>query len=187
MSPSSSIWTRSTPWVDGCDGPIERDIFSVENSCGAAAALAALSGKEKSVAMTFGGLFRFFATLGPALVLGLGFGLAKAEFARRSDERAAHHRSGPDFRLGLRRHLDVGQFGLDAGEREFLAQREIGITLPHQDAAQVGMAGEADAEHIVGFALVPVGSRPESDGAGHGRLGVAGAGRRQADVIVRRG
>ena len=46
ISPSSSNWMRSTPCVDGCDGPMERDIFSGSNSLGMVAALAAASGYE---------------------------------------------------------------------------------------------------------------------------------------------
>ena len=52
ISPSSSNWMRSTPWVDGCDGPMESDIFSGSNSFGTWAAFAAASGYEKSVAIT---------------------------------------------------------------------------------------------------------------------------------------
>ena len=49
----------------------------------------------------------------------------------------------------------------------FLAQ---GVALPgggQQDAPQVGVAAEADAEHVPGFPLVPVGVGPHADRSGH--------------------
>jgi hypothetical protein len=39
---------------------------------------------------------------------------------------------------------------------KFLAQREIRIALPHQDAAEVGMAGETDAHHVPHLAFMPI-------------------------------
>src|SRR2546430_9579358 len=36
-----------------------------------------------------------------------------------------------------------------AGEWEILAQRKIRIALPHEDAAQVGVASETDAHHVI--------------------------------------
>ena len=57
---------------------------------------------------------------------------------------------------------------LGAAEGMVLAQ---GVALPgigHEDAAQVGVAGEADAEHVVDLPLVPVGGRP--DAGDRGRL-----------------
>ena len=53
-----------------------------------------------------------------------------------------------------------------------------GVALPprgHEDAAQVGMAVNRDAEHVPDFALVPVGVGPEvGDGAHGGVLAVEG-------------
>ena len=58
-----------------------------------------------------------------------------------------------------------------ASERIVLPQREGRELLGHQDAPQVGMAGEADAEHVEDLALHPVGPGPEGDGRGEGRVG----------------
>src|SRR5438477_12054589 len=53
------------------------------------------------------------------------------------------------------------------------------VVLPHRvsrpvfrqkNEAQVGMIFKADAVHVVGFALVPVGRLPDGDQAGHGGL-----------------
>ena len=48
-----------------------------------------------------------------------------------------------------------------AGQREILAQRKIRIAFPHQNPAQIRMAAETDAHHVVNFALVPVGRAPD--------------------------
>jgi hypothetical protein len=49
-------------------------------------------------------------------------------------------------------HLD------EAGQREVLAQRMPLEAVVGEDAAQVRMAGEQDAVHVVGLALEPVGA-----------------------------
>ncbi len=65
----------------------------------------------------------------------------------------------------------------------------VGIAIPHQDAAQVGMPGELDAEHIEGLALVPVGPGPQGDDTRHGRSRIvarAGSGHPNGGVRRRR-
>ena len=37
-----------------------------------------------------------------------------------------------------------------------LAQRVAGKTFPHQDALQVGMAGETDAKQVIGFSFLEI-------------------------------
>ncbi len=64
-----------------------------------------------------------------------------------------------------------------------LAQRMALPRWGQEDAAQVRMAGEGDAEHVPGFALVPVGVGPEvGDGGNAG--GVALQRHLDADVLV---
>src|SRR5690348_3569683 len=111
-SPSSSNCRRSTPWVDGCDGPIESDIFSDSNSFGTLAAFAAASGNENSVAIA---LLGFGAALVPRLVLGPWLGLAHRS-ARFGHEGAPGHRRGDEAGLGLRRDLGVRQVRRQAGQ-----------------------------------------------------------------------
>src|SRR5207253_279968 len=49
-----------------------------------------------------------------------------------------------------------------SAQREILAQRvALGIRLPHEDAAQVGVAAEGDAEHVVHLTFEPVGAAPQ--------------------------
>src|ERR1035437_3000623 len=52
-----------------------------------------------------------------------------------------------------------------------LAQRMTDPDVPEQDAAQVGVPLEADAHHVPGLALVPVGGRPDVGDRGYGRIG----------------
>jgi hypothetical protein len=52
-------------------------------------------------------------------------------------------------------HLDI------AGQREILAQRMPLEAVIGQDAAQIGLAGEEDAEQVPGLALPPGGDRPD--------------------------
>ena len=69
--------------------------------------------------------------------------------------------------VGRRHRLDVDDAGprLDhpGQQREVLAQR-VALELARQvDVAQVGMTVEADPEHLVGLALVPVGAGVDGD------------------------
>src|SRR6266571_4159028 len=57
-----------------------------------------------------------------------------------------------------------------------LAQREAFPGFRHQDAAQVGMAIEADAEQIPGLAFVPVRGGPNPGQAGGMWIGHRGGG-----------
>jgi hypothetical protein len=52
-------------------------------------------------------------------------------------------------------HFDI------AGNREILAEGMADETVVGQDAAQIGMAFEMDAEQVEGLALVPVGDVPD--------------------------
>ena len=55
-----------------------------------------------------------------------------------------------------------------AAQRKVLPQRiAFLVLLPHQDAAQVGMADERDAEHVVALALQPVGALVDVPHARH--------------------
>src|SRR5580658_2116907 len=102
MSPSSSICSRSTPCVEGWEGPIESDIFSI--SASAEALFAEASGKTCSV-----GILRFLrlgGALGPAFVLRARFGPGHIDLARGRHERPAHHRRRKHAGPGLRRDLD---------------------------------------------------------------------------------
>src|SRR5690606_3184398 len=61
-----------------------------------------------------------------------------------------------------------------AENREILAERMADEAIVRQDAAQVGMAFEDDAEKVEGFALVPVDRGPDVDQRGNHRKVVVG-------------
>src|SRR5690606_35909228 len=70
FSPSSSSCSRSTPCVDGCEGPIESDILSPCSSAAASAVRLAASGTENSVGMGEGGGLRRWALGGSCAAIG---------------------------------------------------------------------------------------------------------------------
>src|SRR6185436_14677580 len=57
--------------------------------------------------------------------------------------------------VGVVAHLDV------ADQRKVLAERMTDETVVGEDAAQVRVSGEQDAEQVERFALEPVGARPD--------------------------
>ena len=59
-----------------------------------------------------------------------------------------------------------------APEWIILAQRIRGELFGHEDAPQVGMSVESDAEHIKNFPLHPIGPRPDRDGRRDSGIGV---------------
>ena len=68
---------------------------------------------------------------------------------------------------GCRRASASGVGGhLGGAEGVLLAQRVPLPVVRHQDAAQVGVAAEADAVHVEDFALVPVGGGEDGGDAG---------------------
>jgi hypothetical protein len=60
----------------------------------------------------------------------------------------------------------------------------VGITLPHDDAAQVGVAGKADTHHVPDLALVPIGGRPNVADGARGRFIVADGDRLETQVQI---
>src|SRR5205814_1928010 len=61
------------------------------------------------------------------------------------------------FRIGGERLAQLLRAAEASTEREVLSEREaLTVLLPHQDAPQVGMALEADAEHVEALALDPI-------------------------------
>src|SRR4051812_7853088 len=73
----------------------------------------------------------------------------------------------------LARHDLVVLALANAAERVVLAQRVAAEAVPREDAAQVRVAGEDDAEHVVGFALHPLRARPHAADAVDHQAGVA--------------
>src|SRR6266478_5347145 len=186
ISPSSSRMMRKTPCVEGCEGPMFRTIFSPwssSNSSGRAERVAAsgiwISVVIATVALLFPrlnrprpiGLAVGFLDVMPPLQARIGrqricFGNAYPRLAGNrvlpagnGDERAAFERR----RLG---ESHFRQLGGPSCQREILAQREIGIAFPHQNAAQVRMAAKTDAHHVVNLPFVPISRAPDANDAG---------------------
>jgi hypothetical protein len=102
-----------------------------------------------------------------------------ADDARRDLARLDRHRLVDHaLLLGVVAHLDV------ARHREVLAQRMADEAVVGQDAAQVDMALEDDAEHVEGLALEPVGRRPQVGDRGHHGQVVVGREHLQAHAPV---
>src|SRR6266516_4548720 len=122
VSPSISSSTRSTPWVDGCCGP----------------------------------MFRIMVRSCPGSSTGVGFRWAI-------------------FYLAIALHGVI------------FAQR---VTLPilgHQNAAQIRMPSETNAEHVENFALEVVGARPHRSERFDGRISAVQANFQPNALFVRDG
>ncbi len=61
----------------------------------------------------------------------------------------------------------AGRSGGVVGQEEVLAQGEAGVVGRHVDPAQIAVALEADAEHVVGLPLRPLGTLPQEGDRGH--------------------
>ena len=76
-------------------------------------------------------------------------------------------RSGDDRtalqRCGAGEGFFAGEVAGEAFERKVLFEGVVGITIPHEDAAEVGVAVEAKAHHVEDFALVPIGTLVDGD------------------------
>src|SRR5574341_365959 len=181
-SPSSSTTNRRTPWVAGCWGPRLSNRWSPPRSGSSSAVAAAAPAAADTPSGTR--MARPWASspgvassnstgrlLTPALPPGLGnrapltlrqplAHVLRQLVVRVRDGQLIHGVMG--FRVGAQSLADL------LGPREAAAQREIlpegialGVGLPHQDPPQVRVAAEADAEHVVDFALEPVGAGPD--------------------------
>ena len=78
----------------------------------------------------------------------------------------------------------VGPFVI--GFEEVLAERVVGVAVPHQDALQLGVPGEPDAHHVVDLALLEVGPLPDRDDRGDLALAL-GLGRPDPELDQRAG
>src|SRR5687768_18483982 len=76
----------------------------------------------------------------------------------------------------------------DAAEGVVLAEGVAAEAVPGEDAAEVGVVEEGDAEHVVDLALRPLGARPDAGDAVELEAGVPLLRRLLvADVVARRG
>src|SRR5438552_14706619 len=83
---------------------------------------------------------------------------------------------------------DVGPYeGLAALDGIVLPERVADELFVEEEAPQVGVSLEADAEHVPYLALEPVGDGPEPRGGGHGELVLLDRDLQPEAVIVRDG
>src|SRR5206468_6053003 len=176
VSPSSSSTSRSTPCVAGCCGPMLISMCSPSSSGSMAGA--AVSGTRFPASSVASGtrcgrpcasspvVESSTSTVRVVVAMLLSHLLAAAqpltllerELVERLQHRQLFHRV-----LGFRvQREDLSQL-LGATEappqREILPQWEsFLVLLPHQDAAQVRMSVELDAEHVVALPLHPIGA-----------------------------
>src|SRR5262245_48043924 len=175
VSPSSSSTRRSTPWVAGCCGPRLMSMCSPERSGSSAGGASSATGAPDSstargtrcgrpwasspVVDSSTSIVRFLV----AMVL-LPGPLAGAESAAHVvGEVLERLRDGQLFhrvsRLGVRgqRLSQLLRTAEPAAQRKILSQREsFLVLLPHQDATQIGVPQEANAEHVPALALEPI-------------------------------
>src|SRR5215218_5989065 len=177
VSPSSSSTRRSTPCVAGCDGPRLMSMCSPcssgsSSSMGGASSVLTFPPWSDTSARRTGRPWASVEVV-PRATSTVRFVVAIASLPRRlaALEAAAHVVRKVRERLGHRELLHgVARFRVGgehlpellgaaeaAAQREVLPQREpLAIPLPHQEAAQVGMPEEADAEHVEALALEPI-------------------------------
>ena len=100
------------------------------------------------------------------------FGIVAAQLAGERRTAAAGSRLGHGRGVGLLDGADAhaGRAGRVVGQVEVLAQREARVLGRHEDAAQVAVALEDDAEHVVGLALQPLRARPQESDRGAARV-----------------
>ena len=142
-SPSSSIMRRSTPCVDGCCGPMLMIIVSPSSS----------SGHMPPPVSTTSRVRDALAQLLRALV---GLALEALLFG----SSCIVHRG---TRVAFERHRDTRG-------RVVLAQRVAVPVVGHEDAREVGMAVEVDAEEVEGLALGEVRARVHAGERRHRRI-----------------
>src|SRR5688500_12748594 len=181
VSPSSSSTSRSTPCVAGCCGPMLMSMCSPERSgSSVAGGSIVITLPEASVTRgtragrpcasrplveSWTSTVRFWVAMSwllsrllPALQALAHVG---GQVLERIRDRELLHRVA---RLGLRgeRLAQLLRAAEAAAEREVLPQRiAFLVLLPHEDAAQVRMPLESDAEHVEALALEPVGALPD--------------------------
>ena len=153
VSPSSSIISRSTPWVDGCWGPMLMIIVSSPDTSMSrfrrrvtAALRQTEDGTDLAAQLRRRSLARGRQLLG-------AFGrLGHEAFVSVVCSLTAVRSSRPGGFLELHR---------DAPDAVVLAQRVALPVVRHEDPGDVRVAVEDDPEHVVGLALHGLGARVE--------------------------
>src|SRR5512133_1717573 len=187
VSPSSSRMSRSTPWVDGCCGPM---LTTMRSSCRAVASSIrssqsppeVLTMKPPSAAAWSAPEVAYGSPVRPAgrLVWVLIRGPCKV--SERSGELCGVPLVVAPALVGRRDRRALVLDG-DAAERVVLALRVAGPVVRHEDPGQRRVAVELDAEHVPGLALLPVVGGVDGDDRGDVRVAV-GTRHLEADPVV---
>src|SRR3954452_16734232 len=161
VSPSSSSMSRNTPWVDGCCGPmlmimVSSSDTSVSMSSGSTATPSGRRRTPSSNETPRGSRTprRSVSSWSPSAV---------SSASCRSLWICVMTRSSP----GPRRFLELHRHPTDG---VVLAERMSFPVLRHEDASQVGVTVEGDAEHVVRLAFHGVATGPQVEQRGQTRI-----------------
>src|SRR3972149_2102617 len=207
-SPSSSTTSRNTPWVAGCCGPMFSSRWSPPSS-GSASATAAPAdaprgtriGRPRTSRPGVASSNSTVRLLTPALPLGLRDHAPpppRQPLAHVFRQLVVRIRNGQLVHGVVRLRVGTQRLAYLLGARKAPAPREalpervpLGVGLPHENPPKVRMAAEAHAEHVVDFALEPVGAGPNGhDGIdlepslGHLRIEPVGGAPLQREQLV---
>src|SRR2546430_6904547 len=161
VSPSSSIMRRSTPWVDGCWGPMLMIMVSsgLTSTLKSPGSTVTPSGRRSTAPCS-----RSSSADSVALRGAISWTPSEVSAARAAVSWSWVVMAGAS--RGLGRVLELHG---DAAHGIVLAQRVALPVLGHQDAGEVGVAIEADAHHVEGLPLHGLRSRVEAEQRGdHG-------------------
>src|SRR5438445_3550590 len=162
VSPSSSIMRRSTPWVDGCWGPM----LMIMVSSGLTSTLKSLgstvtpSGRRSTAPCS-----RSSSVDSVALRGAISWAPSEVSAARSAISWSCVVMAGSSPGLG-----GVLELHGDSAHGVVLPE---GVALPvlgHQDAGEIGVALEADTHHVEGLPLHGLCSRVEAEQRGDHRI-----------------
>ena len=140
VSPSTRRFSRKTPCVLGCCGPMLTMNWSVSSSW-----ISTPLGKQRQalgIAAARERLAQSLKSLGTFKFVPNGLDFLGAEMLAVALVDPAGKDLGRSFVVRL---------------EKILAEREISEALPHQDALQLGVAREAHAHHVIDLALLEIG------------------------------
>src|SRR6478735_4505186 len=164
VSPCSSSMSRSTPWVDGCCGPMLMIIVSSSGAWSCSTSATSVSERRSTAP-------RSRRRAAPATTSSLVSSWAPSEVRSTGP---ADSGSWMVVMASLPPSSPVGRGTLelhrDATGVVVLAQRVTDPVLGHEDAGEIGVAVEDDPEHVEDLALERLGAGVQPVGAGQRRL-----------------
>src|SRR5581483_1548920 len=147
VSPCSSSMRRSTPCVDGCCGPMLMIIVSSSPGSVELNSAASVSERRSTAPIS--------RSSSSALLPLRGASSWRPSYVSAASPPRTSSRSPVVVSAGI---LDPLELHGDAADRVVLAQRVAEPVLRHEDAGEIGMAVEADPEHVVRLALHGLGA-----------------------------